>query len=39
MYVCIHEIMRVILMKMKMKMKNRSQRYDNNRTKYRHGHK
>ena len=28
MYVCIHEIIRVIIMKMKMKMKYRSHRYD-----------
>ena len=39
MYVCIHEIMRVIVMKMKMKMKNRSNRYDENRPKYSQGHK
>ena len=31
MYVCIHEITRLIIMKMKIKMKNRSQRYDINR--------
>ena len=30
MYVCIHEVMRVIVMKMKMKMKNKSRRYDKN---------
>ena len=33
--VCIHEILRLIIMKMKMKMKNGSHRYDINR----HGHK
>ena len=30
MYVCIHAVMRVIVMKMKMKMKNKSRRYDKN---------
>ena len=30
-YVCFHEIIRVIIMKMKIKMKNRSHRYDINR--------
>ena len=39
MYVCIHEIIRLIIMKMKMKMKNRSYRYDINRLRSRHGHK
>ena len=39
MYVCIHEIIRLIIMKMKMKMKNRSHRYNINRLKSRHGHK
>ena len=39
MYVCIYEIIQVIIMKMKMKIKNRSHRYDKNRPKYRHGHK
>ena len=29
-YVCIHEIIRSIIMKMKMKMENRSHRYDIN---------
>ena len=37
--VCIHEIMQLIIIKMKMKMKNRSQRYDINRPRSRHGHK
>ena len=37
--VCIHEIMRVIIIKMKMKMKNRSHRLDINRPRSRHGHK
>ena len=37
--VCIHEIIRLIIMKMKMKMKNRSHRYDINRPRSRHGHK
>ena len=36
-YVCIHEIMRLIIMKMKMKMKNASHRYDINRPRSRHG--
>ena len=31
-FVCIHEIMRLIIMKMKMKMTNRSHRYDIDRT-------
>ena len=35
--VCIHEIIRLIIMKMKMKIKNRSYRYDISR--FRHGHK
>ena len=38
MYVYIHEIIRVIIMKVKMKMKNRSHRYGRNKPKYRHGH-
>ena len=38
-YVCIHEIIRLIIMKMKMKMKNRSHRYDTNRLRPRHGQK
>ena len=38
-YVCNHEIIRVIMMKMKMKMKNGSHRYDKIRPKSRHGHK
>ena len=37
--VCIHEIMRVIIIKMKLKMKNRSHRFDINRTRSRYGHK
>ena len=40
-YVCIHEIIRLIIMKMKMKMKKRSYgyRYDVNRHRSRHGQK
>ena len=38
-YICIHELTRLIIMKMKMKMKNRSHRYDINRPKSRRGHK
>ena len=34
MCVCIHQIIRVIMMKIRMKMKNRSHRYDINRPKY-----
>ena len=37
--VCIHEIIRFIIMKIKMKMKNRSYRYDINRPGFRHGRK
>ena len=37
--VCIHEIIRLIIMKMKMKLKKKSQRYDINRPSSRHGHK
>ena len=37
--VCIHEIIRFIIMKMKVKMKKRSHRYDRNRARSRHGHK
>ena len=37
MYVCIHEVIQVIIMKIK--MKNRSYRYDKSKPKYRHGHK
>ena len=36
---CIHEIIRLIIMKMKMKLKRRSHRYDINRSTCRHGHK
>ena len=36
---CIHEIIRLIIIKMKMKMKNRSHRYDINRSRSRHRHK
>ena len=36
---CIHEILRLIIMKMKMKMKNISHRYNINRPWSRHGHK
>ena len=39
MYAFIHEIVRLIIMKMKMKMKNRSHRYHINRLKSRYGHK
>ena len=38
MYVCIHEIIRLIVMKMKI-MKNRSYKYDINWPRFRHGHK
>ena len=38
-YVCIYEIIRLIIMKMKMKMKNRSHRYDINRPSSSHRHK
>ena len=37
--VYIHEIIRLIIMKMKIKKKKRSHRYDINRPRYRHGHK
>ena len=37
--VCIHEIIRLIIMKMKIKVKNRSHSYDINRPRSRHGHK
>ena len=37
--VCIHEIIRLIIMKMKMKLKKKSQRYDINRPSSRHGQK
>ena len=39
MYFCIHEIIRLIIMKMKMKMKKRSHRYDINRPRSRQGQK
>ena len=38
-FVCIHEFMRLIIMKMKMKMKNKSPRYDINKPKSSFGHK
>ena len=38
MYVCIHEIIWLIIMKMKTNMKNRSHRYYINRPRSRHGH-
>ena len=38
-YVCIHEILKSIIMKMKMKVKNRSHRYDINRPRSRRGYK
>ena len=37
--VCIHEIIRLTIMKMKMKIKNRSHRFDINKHRSRHGHK
>ena len=37
--VFIHEITRLIIIKMKMKMKNRLQRYSKNRPRFRRGHK
>ena len=37
--VCIHRIIRLIIIKMKMKMKNRSHRYGINRPRSRDGHK
>ena len=39
MYVCIYGIIRGIMMKVKMGMKNKSQRYEINRPKSRHGRK
>ena len=36
---CIPEIIRLIIMKMRIKIKNRSNRYDINRPRSRHGHK
>ena len=36
-YVCIHETMRLIIMKIKIKMKNRSHRYDISRPRFREG--
>ena len=38
-YVCMHEIVRLIMMKIKMKMKNRSHTYNINRPRFRHGYK
>ena len=38
-YVCLHEIIRLIIMKMKRQMKNRTHRYDINRPRPKHGHK
>ena len=37
--VCIHEIIRLIIMKIKIKMKNRSHRHEINRPRPRHGHR
>ena len=37
--VCIHEITRLIIMKIMMEMKNRSHRYDINRPRFRHRHR
>ena len=39
MYICTHEIIRLIIIKMKMKIKNRSQIYNINRLRPRNGHK
>ena len=39
MYVCIHGIIELTILKMKMKMKNRSQRYNINKPRSRHGHR
>ena len=39
MYVCIHEIIQLITIKMKKKVKNKSHRYNINRLRSRHGHK
>ena len=39
MYVCIHEITYLIIMKMKMNTENRSHRYDIKRLTPRHGHR
>ena len=39
MYVCIHGITQLTILKMKMKMKNRLHRYNINRNMSRHGHK
>ena len=38
-FVCIHEIIRLTIMKMKVKMKNRSHRHDINGPRLRQGHK
>ena len=38
-FLCIRDIMRLVIMKMKMKMKIRSHKYDINRPRSRHGHK
>ena len=38
-FVCIHEIMRLIITEIKVKMKNRLHRYVINRSRSRHGHK
>ena len=37
--VCVHKIIRLILLKKKMKIKNRSHRHDINKPRARHGHK
>ena len=39
MYICIQEIIRLIMIKMKMKMKKRSHGYNGNRPRSWHGHK
>ena len=39
MYVCLHEIIRLIIIKMRLKMKNRSHRCNINRLRSWHGHK
>ena len=38
-FICIDEIIRLIIMKMKMKIKKRSHRYDINKPRSRHRHK
>ena len=38
-YICLNEVMWLMIMKLRLKMKNRSHRYDINRPRSRHGHK